>query len=99
MTPTEANEANPKIVFKNLYGNLETKTKKIGFKPDDKVRISLASTPFQKAYEQTFTNEVATVKKVFTRPQAMYLLKDKDGKEIKRRFYGKELAKVLVSPR
>jgi transposase InsO family protein len=89
MTPNEACDADPKVVFKNLYGKIPKTKAKLA--PGDVVRVAYDKKAFDKSYETTFSRDLGHISGINTQPLPMYLLKDSSGTSLKRRFYDAEL--------
>ena len=70
---------------------------KYGFIIGDKVKISRIKTVFQRAYSQTYTDEVFIVSNRYSKDNlAIYILKDWNNEIINGRFYESEISKVKV---
>ena len=94
MTPNQACEADPSIVFNNLYGRLP-RQRKPDLQEGDTVRIALEKSPFEKVYESTFSDNIMNVKATHLAQRLpLYSIKEKDGPLLKRRYYKQELQKV-----
>lgn len=94
MTPNQACEIEPSIVFNNLYGRLP-RQRKPDLQEGDTVRMALDKSPFEKTYESTFSDNVMNVKETHQAQRLpLYSIKEKDGPLRKRRYYKQELQKV-----
>ena len=94
MTPKQACEADPSIVFNNLYGRLP-RQRTPDLQKGDTVRVALDKSPFEKTYESTFSNNVMNVKETHQAQRLpLYSIKEKDGPLHKKRYYKQELQKV-----
>ena len=100
MKPEDVNKENKDEVWERLYGKLmETESDKPKFKVGDLVRVEKyhPETRFVKGYTFNFTEEVFKIISVYMGHPIMYGIKDTDtGEEIKGRFYGRELSKVIT---
>jgi len=97
MAPAHVTHANEKQVWQTLYGDTVRKWAypiKYKFNDGDFVRISGARRPFQKGYEEGWTEEIFVVKHCYPRTPVVYQLKDLDGEDLKGLFYERELIKV-----
>jgi hypothetical protein len=101
MTPTQAINENPRVIFRNLYGVptlrdlLKKRHKAAKRKEGDSVRIPAQKGAFAKGYTQNFTDEVYTVKKVNqSYPKPVYSLKSYKGDTIRGNFYPEEVQKI-----
>ena len=72
----------------------ETNKKSPKFKVGDNVRISKYKNIFAKGYTPNWSEEVFVVNKAQNTVPWTYLINDLNGKEIKGRFYEKELEKT-----
>lgn len=98
MRPIEVNKANVPLVWINLYEKRLTTAvqSKNELKAGDYVRISIEKQPFQKRYQEVWTEEIFIVTHLvniinFT----VYKLEDQSGEAIKGTFYYEELQKVI----
>lgn len=99
MNVTQQNQAR---IWKRIY---ETKTKpargkktKPKFFADEAVRISSHKSPFDKAYEGNWTDEIFHIDKIYYQYLPyMYRVRDSTGEIIKGRFYEEELQPVSIT--
>jgi Domain of unknown function (DUF5679)/Integrase core domain len=98
MTPIEASKKeNIEIVHANLYPeNKEININKPKYKIGDKVRVKIEKKVFDKAYEQTFSDEVCTIDKILKTIPITYQVKDSENHIIKGKYYEEEL--VIYNP-
>lgn len=97
MRPIEVNSSNVPQVWINLYEKkLLSKNKNDGFlNIGDTVRISIEKMPFQKRYEEIWTEEIFIITHKLTNTlPIVYKLKDQANEPIKGMFYHEELQKV-----
>ena len=78
-----------------LYSKPLREYRKPTFKTGDRVRISMYDLLFRKAYKPQFTSEVFEIVAIATRKPPTYTIKDEQGEIIQRKFYQKELIKVI----
>ncbi|XP_042073598.1 polymeric immunoglobulin receptor-like [Haplochromis burtoni] len=76
MAPAEVNNDNEKLVFNTLYKTKPQKKTCFKFNFRDTVRISKLRVMFRKGYEQTYTDEIFTVKERIGRQPPVYRLAD-----------------------
>ena len=96
MTPVEASKKkNERLVYYDLYGDMERTSSKPKFKVGEKVRISKYKRKvFEKGYTPNWTEEVFLVDAIqYTNPKT-YRLRDLNDEEIKGCFYEPELSKA-----
>ena len=93
--PIDVSYANAGKVYKTLYPK-ENKTPKPKYKTGDLVRISEYKRTFDKGYEQNWTHEVFTVKRVLNTNPITYTLKDYYDENVDGTFYEPELCKVII---
>ena len=91
--PALFNSKNEEEVFRTSYRNVldNVQPVKYKFKIGDQVRISKIKRKFEKGYLPNYSKEIFTVSKKVPRNPPVYKLKDYDGKELKGKFYDKEL--------
>ena len=65
------------------------------FKIGERVRISKYDPPFRKGYKPEFTQEVFEIVAISSRKPPTYTIKDERDEIIRRKFYRKELIKVI----
>jgi hypothetical protein len=99
MIPADVNRTNVPKAWINLYEKrslFQTKSKRKLLTVGDLVRISIEKLPFQKRYEEVWTEEIFVVSHRFDDGNPMvYKLKDQSGEPIKGTFYYEELQKVV----
>ena len=106
MSPDEARKMTDQELWVHLYLT-SVKPKKIrrpknkkvkpSFQEGDQVKLSFLRKPFERAYDQTFTNEIFIVTDVHHNQGVdTYSLKDFNNEPIKGKFYKQELQKVQV---
>lgn len=91
MAPADVNNQNEKKILKRIYKQYKIVRKKPKFKVGDFVRLSRQKLLFEKGYTQNYTFEIYRVAKVKLSSPRTYILEDKNGEEIKGRFYEQEL--------
>ena len=94
MRPVDVNKSNVPQVWINLYEDKPVKSKKrlsIG----DFVRISIETLPFQKRYQEIWTEEIFIITHYVEGNPTVYKLEDQGGEPIKGTFYYEELQKVI----
>lgn len=96
MAPAEVNKDNEKSVFNALYKMRPQKELCFKFNIGDTVRISKLRGKFRKGYEQTYTDEIFTVKERIGRQPPVYRLADLAGEVLKGSFYEPEIQRVVV---
>ena len=97
MRPVNVNKRNVPIVWINLYDRRLSKNVKNNDKLNvgDYVRISIEKQPFQKRYQEVWTEELFIVTHcIIVKNFTIYKLKDQAGEAIKGSFYFEELQKV-----
>jgi hypothetical protein len=95
LAPIKVNEKNQTQVFEKLFGGPRRSSSKPKFSPGDQVRVSFVKGIFTKgSYEQNFTDEVFTIKRIKFSDPLMYYVEDIDQTEILGGFYEKELTRV-----
>ena len=97
MKPKDVTKGNSPQVWLNLYEKHWKKSRKKTknqLKVGDKVRLSIEKTPFQKRYDQLWTEEIFTVKNVIAGNPTVYKIVDYAEEPIKGTFYLEELQKV-----
>ena len=87
MTSTEAedpaNQLDLRQIYYAKYRKSDKNKKKVKFKINDTVRISVLRGPFDRGYHQNFTTEVWTISKVLDNlPLARYIVKDEHNEEL-----------------
>lgn len=102
MTPTEACDADPKLVFSNIYGGksldqLFAEKEVPVAEEGDIVRLRYPKDTFDKSYLSTFTDQTATVDKVIKKPVPLYSLRDYKNKVMPQNFYKHEV-QVIPEP-
>ena len=95
MRPVDVNESNVPIVWINLYGKRRKTSNKKQLSIGDRVRISIERLPFQKRYEEVWTEEIFIVTHRIVGNPIVYKIADQAGEPIKGTFYYEELQKVL----
>lgn len=96
MAPAEVNNNNEKLVFNTLYKTKPQKKTCFKFNFHDTVRISKLRVVFRKGYEQTYTDEIFTVKERIGRQPPVYRLADLAEEVLKGTFYEPELQCVII---
>ena len=96
MTPFEASNITSSTEMAKLYNKIYSKvdTLKYGkklFKIDDLVRISKYKHAFEKGYTPNYTDEVFKIRKIYKGKPYLYSLEDRNGVQIKGRFYAEEM--------
>lgn len=96
MRPVDVNQSNVSQVWINLYEKLAVFHKsKNKLMVNDLVRISIEKAPFQKRYEEVWTEEIFIVSHCVAGNPTVYKLKDQNNEPIKGVFYYEELQKVF----
>jgi hypothetical protein len=90
MSPIEASEKPESVKNEKTVLIKEPK-----FKINTPVRIYKYKTHFEKGYKSRWTNEVFRISKVFPGEVTTYELRDKDGEDIKGKFYEAELLPTI----
>ncbi|MEY2831112.1 MAG: hypothetical protein RLZZ574_370 [Cyanobacteriota bacterium] len=93
MKPADVKKRDEKYLLKNVYETNRRKRKSPKFKVGDVVRVSKQKTAFTKGYEQSWSNELFTVRKVQYTIPPTYLLNDYQKQPIFGGFYEQELQK------
>ena len=103
IAPRDVDSGNVIRILRRLYGDRATRLRNTKasvlsakYKLGDNVRISKFRHPFEKAYEQSYTDEIFTIVKILQTTPVTYKLRDYDNEDIKGSFYEKELVKVVV---
>lgn len=91
--PVSVNSENLEDVWQNLYP-LKTQHQPPRFSVGDRVKISILSDWFKKAYKGNWTLEFFTIKEVINTNPPTYKLLEDNGAQLKGSFYGYELQKV-----
>ena len=95
MTPKEACNTDPKILFRLLYGDLKKSKNNVAISIGDNVRIAHDRSTFDKAYEQTYSQLMARIKHLDRFSEnPIFTVEDLDGSKDNRRFYKHELQKI-----
>lgn len=101
-SPIEAQTAQNRLIFKNIYGrktfrNIVVKKKKTDFHENDLVRISRLRPVFEKkTMSQTATGEIFRIAKVLFRGGfRIYKVADLNGEVLPGTFYEQQLVRVL----
>jgi len=101
MKPTEVNETNQDLVFKNLYkvnsfrDILKNKIRKKGVQKDDLVRIPLEKKTFNRGYDPNWTDHSYKVEKIIPGSRkTLYKLVDNENNSFEKRFYPEEVQKI-----
>lgn len=96
MKPKGVNRENSPIVWLNMYEKgWNRNVNRFKFNIGDKVRISIERLPFQKRYEEIWSEEIFTIKYVIKGDPTVYKVEDYSGESIKGTFYEAELQKVI----
>ena len=95
MCPSDVNKANESQVWMNLYSKVASKSYEKRLDIGDVVRISIERLPFQKRYQEIWTEEVFIVTHYVYGNPTVYKISDQAGEEIKGTFYYEELQKVV----
>ena len=83
MTPAKASmKVNERVVWMNLYGDLNPETVKPKLKVGDKVRITKKKKTFEKGYTPRWTEEIFTVSRVQYTDPTTYKITDFNEEEI-----------------
>ena len=91
--PCLVTEKNEKLVFRNLYGDLDIVVK-FGFKIGEYVRKYREKGIFSKGYEENWSREIFIIRSILPSNPPRYQIKNLEGKEIITKFYREELQKV-----
>ena len=93
----KAKPSNVKTTTKELLRNFHARPHKrrAGFTIGDHVRISKATRAFMKGYVANWSEETFEIKKIDRLRPPVYTIKDYNDEELKGRFYGWELQKVV----
>ncbi|DAC81743.1 TPA_asm: integrase [Trichoplax MELD virus] len=96
MTPVEGSKIVNEIqTWHNLYGNIESLSKKTKFKVGDRVRISKYKRKvFDKGYTPNWTEEIFVIESIQQTDPITYKLKDLNDEPIEGSFYEPELQKT-----
>lgn len=95
MKPNEVKDNSLLLTVYNYNHVRREKRSARKFKVGDNVRISKHKGHFEKGYEANWSVEIFKVDQVKRTSPTTYILKDKDGEEIKGAFYGHELKSTL----
>lgn len=100
MAPAEVTEKNQQELYEKLYLpiELEREKAKVKFEYDigDRVRMSYARRPFQRGYEEKWSEEVFVISKRIPSHPPRYHLVDTQNEEIRGTFYEQELQRAYV---
>ena len=98
MKPVDVNRGNAPKVWINLYEKKlqanKPKKEQNNLKVGDTVHISIERLPFQKRYEEIWTEEIFIISHKIVGKPTVYKLKDQGNESIKGTFYFDELQKV-----
>ena len=95
MKPSSVNSKNSPQVWINLYEKKNLNKQSLPkLKIGDKVRISIEKTPFQKRYDQIWTEEIFIITCIIASNPAVYKLKDQADEALKGTFCPEELQMV-----
>ena len=78
-----------------LYSKPLREYKKPKFRIGDRIRISNYDLPFRKGYEPQFTQEISEIVAIAAKKPATYTIKDEQEEVVRRKFYEKELIRVI----
>ena len=96
--PNEVTKENAPEIWENIYSSklrqLALERLKETLKIGDSVLIPIKKTIFTKGYDRNWGSNVFTISEIKRTRPVTYLLKDKDGDEIKGGWYRNELLKV-----
>ena len=96
--PNEVTEENAPEIWENIYSSklrqLALERSKETLKIGDSVLIPIKKTIFTKGYDRNWGSDIFTISEIKRTRPVTYLLKDKDGDEIKGGWYRNELLKV-----
>jgi len=93
--PFDVNKSNEKLVFRNLYKGLDSKSNKI-LKTNTPVRLQKIKRTFEKGYESNWTKEIFLIDKILnTKPFPRFTVKDTRGEVLDGSFYEKELQSIV----
>jgi hypothetical protein len=96
MKPAEVKKDDEKYILENVYKIKKRKKIVPKFKVGDVVRISKQKTVFTKGYEQSWSKELFTIRKVQNTIPPTYLLNDYHENPILGGFYEPELQKSTL---
>jgi len=101
MPPSQVTPENQQELYEKLYLPIEIARENtpvvFKFRVGDKVRVSYARRPFQRGYEQKWSEEIFLVDKRIPSHPPRYKLVDLQKEEIKGSFYENELQKANVA--
>jgi transposase InsO family protein len=107
MAPKDVTISNQDVALRNLYGGKTMRdlliaasaTKHNNLKEGDVVRIHEKSKTFEKGYQRKWSDKIYFIKQIIkVVPRPMYILKNRNGREIGRRYYFEEIQKVRPAP-
>ncbi len=93
--PADVTARNESEIRHILYPSLKKTLPKYKFKVGDQVRISYLKNPFQKGYQQNWTEEIYTISQRLPRRPPVYRIKDSENNILEGTFYNLELQKVI----
>ena len=98
MAPDQVNEGNQLDLYLKVYmpivNEMASKTPVFKFEPGDHVRVSYSREPFSRSYQETYSEEIFTIKAKIHSIPVRYELQDLLGEAVKGSFYEAELVKV-----
>jgi Integrase core domain len=95
MQPSQVNDSNILIVWKNLNKKRRHIDNKTKHKEGDHVRVSKNEHIFSKGFTPNWSEEVFIIKQVILRNPVVYRLIDLANEDIKGVFYEKEIQKII----
>ena len=101
MAPADVNEKNSLALFEKVYIPILNKRAahpvKFSFENGDLVRLSRASTPFKRGYQEQWTEEIFRICNRIPSHPPRYKVKDLVDEIVKGSFYEQELQRVNIS--
>lgn len=107
MRPIDVVDADPRHVFRNLYGFNTEREMLLSDEPDEKKKLNIGDTvriryhiaPTEKGYLPNFTDATYTIKQIIKgAKRMMYKVVDYADQEYPRRLYAEDLLKVPPNP-
>ena len=100
MAPVEVTPENQQTLYEKIYLPVEIKQERtaVKFQYDvgDRVRVTYKRTPFDRGYQENYTEEIFTILRRYKTHPPRYKLKDYTNEPIKGSFYEPELQKAYV---
>jgi uncharacterized membrane protein len=94
MKPNDVEKKHEKYLLDTVYQYDKPPALRIKFAVDDKVRISKSRTVFSRGFNQAWTNEIFTIRKVQKTNPPTYLLNDYQSNPVLGSFYESEMQRT-----